>query len=102
MKKVFLDFSNIKYFRDFHSIIKKSFQQSVKGFPDFCGENLDALWDVLTGFIELPVEVSITGIDKIKDVDLRDYAYKIVKIFEDAGKEEEEGFEGAVKVNLLK
>ena len=98
MKKVFLDFSNVKYVAEFHRIIKKSFQQSVEGFPDFCGENLNALWDVLTGFIELPVEISVTGIDNIKNINLRDYAYEIVEVFEEAGVEEE----GAIKVNILK
>ena len=98
MKKVFLDFSNVKYVGEFHSIIKKSFQQSVEGFPDFYGGNFAALWDVLTGFIELPVEISITGIDKIKDVDLRDYGYEILEVFKDAVVEEE----GDIKLNLLK
>ena len=39
---VVLDFSTIRYYDDFFELIKKKF-----GLPQYCGDNLDALWDCM-------------------------------------------------------
>ena len=39
---IILDFSQCKYFGEIHKIIKEKL-----GFPDYYGENLDALWDCM-------------------------------------------------------
>ena len=33
--------------------------------PDFFGENLDALWDCLTGFIGTPCEIRLSGLSSL-------------------------------------
>ncbi|MDR2899741.1 MAG: barstar family protein [Clostridiales bacterium] len=86
MKKVVIDFSKAKYVMDLHYIIKESFQRSVEGFPDFYGNNLSALWDCLTGFIETPVEIVLTGIDSLSK-DLKEEAYEMIKVFERADRQ---------------
>ena len=43
--------------KSFYKACKEQFQ-----LPDYFGNNLDALWDCITGFIELPVAVSFINI----------------------------------------
>lgn len=47
-----IDGRDIKTPADFHDRLA-----TCPGVPEFYGRNLDALWDVLTGFIELPVKI---------------------------------------------
>jgi ribonuclease inhibitor len=62
MKEVVIDFSGAKCWNELHPIVKKTFMSSpVRGFPDFYGENPDALWDCLTGFIETPAAITVLG-----------------------------------------
>jgi len=35
--------------------------KTALGFPDWYGANWDALWDAITGLVELPAEVVFTG-----------------------------------------
>ena len=68
MKQVTIDFTDIKPNQSVHKIIKNSFKYSdVGGFPDFYGENADAFWDCLTGFIETPCEIILKGTSNTKD-----------------------------------
>ncbi len=52
MKTVVINFSKCKYPMDLHSEIKEKLE-----LPEWYGNNLDALWDMLTGFIETPVNI---------------------------------------------
>jgi ribonuclease inhibitor len=79
MKTVTIDLTGVKYIMELHRIIKESFQRSVEGFPDFYGENLAALWDCLTGFIETPVEIVLVGADKVAE-DLKDEVNGIIMV----------------------
>jgi len=45
-----LDGSKLKTIKDFHTEIR-----FILGLPDYYGENLDALWDCLTGWIQTPI-----------------------------------------------
>lgn len=53
------------YTIDFTGTIDLSdfYQRIIKGlkFPDWCGENMDAIWDMLTGYIDAPMHITITG-----------------------------------------
>lgn len=60
MVNIKLDFSNVKYFSDIHKIIKEAF-----GFPDFYGENLDALWDCMRDCCEYKLHVIVTGMEHL-------------------------------------
>ena len=52
MKTITFDFNNIKSLPDFY----KSFQKEFELSPGLAN-NLDGLWDALTGMIELPVKI---------------------------------------------
>ncbi len=47
-----IDGNEIQCLDDFHDQLK-----TCPGLPDFYGRNLDALFDVLTGFLELPLKI---------------------------------------------
>lgn len=79
--KITLDGSEIKSKQQFHTLIKLKLD-----LPDFYGENLDALWDCLTGFVEMPLTIvwinSAYSKEHMPD-DMRD----IVKLFQDVSEE---------------
>ena len=58
-----LDFSKIERWEEFHQIIKKELD-----FPDYYGENWDALWDCLTEMVdeEEPLNIEIIGAEKLE------------------------------------
>ena len=53
-------FRPVKYYRDLYKCIKKGLD-----LPDFFGENRDALWDCLTGFIGYPCDIRLTGLSSL-------------------------------------
>jgi ribonuclease inhibitor len=72
--KIVLDGSTITDKEKLHSILKSEFN-----FPDYYGNNLDALWDCLTGDIKLPVTLEWKNFDISKNL-LGDYADKTLNI----------------------
>ncbi|ERI07401.1 putative barstar [Aneurinibacillus aneurinilyticus ATCC 12856] len=52
LKKIIVDGKAITSMDELHNTLHLQF-----GFPDYYGRNLDALWDMLTGGIELPVTI---------------------------------------------
>ena len=81
MDKVVIDFTGCKYLGELHLELKNKLQ-----FPDFYGENLDALWDCITGMVKVPDYVQIKGIGSLKP-DIQEHAMKIYDIFDEAKKE---------------
>ncbi|MDR3091594.1 MAG: barstar family protein [Clostridiales bacterium] len=73
--KITIDFSGVKNFCDLHRVISESLD-----FPDWYGKNLDALWDLLTGYIGGGWEITLKGCDKIPKP-LQEYMGKVVNIF---------------------
>ena len=55
-----VDFRPVKYYRDLYKCLKVGMD-----LPAFFGENLDALWDCLTGFIGWPCEIRLTGLSSL-------------------------------------
>ena len=53
-KNYTLDFSECAYIDEIYAVIKKEL-----GLPSCCGENLDALWDAVTGIMYTPAEIRI-------------------------------------------
>ncbi|MGE5405814.1 MAG: barstar family protein [Candidatus Saccharibacteria bacterium] len=53
---VSIDVSNIKSADQLHKILKESLN-----FPDFYGMNWDAFWDAITGLIEMPEKLKLSG-----------------------------------------
>ncbi|EMY8531824.1 MULTISPECIES: barstar family protein [Bacillus] len=64
-----------------HQTLKKQLD-----FPSFYGENADALWDCLTGFIGLPITIEWEFFKSTQKM-LGPYADLILKIFQDAQNE---------------
>ena len=75
MNTINLDFSKCKYIGDVHYELKNKF-----GFPDYYGENLDALWDCLDYYIDDELAVKIFGFMNIENL-FDDYASKIKEVF---------------------
>ena len=50
--------------------------------PQWCGENLDALWDAVTGMMYTPAEVTI--IPKVRRKELEDDIKEIIAVFQEA------------------
>lgn len=78
MKTVSFDFERIGSMEDFYKIAKNELR-----LPDYFGENLDALWDCLTGDLELPVQVRFINLsmNQLEQFD------KLIGLFEDASVE---------------
>lgn len=62
MKTIILDSSKFTSIEKLHEELKLKFN-----FPDYYGNNLDALWDCLTTDIELPITVYLDNFDKSKN-----------------------------------
>ena len=50
-----LDFSQCQTWGEIYREIKKKLE-----LPDWCGENLDALWDALTGIMHIPAHITVS------------------------------------------
>ena len=55
MKKFQLDFSKCTTWEEVYAIIKKELE-----LPEWCGENVNALWDALTGIMHVPAEICVS------------------------------------------
>ena len=88
MKKVIADVSGANFIGELHYVIREAFLSSGVGFPDFYGDNLDALRDCLTGFIETPVEIVLIGLDSLNG-EVLEYAEKIAAVFSEAAQEKQ-------------
>ena len=55
--------------------------------PDWFGENLDALWDMLTGWLELPCRIVFPSADKLRKGE-REYFARMLKLLDEAKREE--------------
>jgi len=82
MKKYMFDRNEFTWSEEFYKIIKKNFN-----LPDWFGENADALWDVLTGFLETPCKIVFQNFNR-KENDYNEHNINlIINCFKDAGKE---------------
>lgn len=86
MKNIVIDFSKCKYPMDLHNELSEKL-----GLPEWYGNNLDALWDMLTGFIETPIEIMVIYKPENKAAEnLKETVLKIIETFKEAAEEEEE------------
>lgn len=53
--------------------------------PEYCGKNLDALWDVLSTW-DKEIKISFTNLNELIE-NLGDYGGSIVEVFQDAAEE---------------
>ncbi len=75
MTTLILDFSSCKYIGELHARIKETF-----GFPEYYGENLDALWDLLDNYDDCPINVHIRGFNSLPN-ELYEYKMRLYRVF---------------------
>jgi ribonuclease inhibitor len=75
-----VDFTGAKNYGDIYPLIKKGLQ-----VPQRLGENKDALWDIITGYINTPVEITIKGVSSLTNK-LQGEIEDILAVFDDAMK----------------
>ncbi len=68
MKTIYIDFTDLGDYDDFYEQLKEKMTM-----PEFFGDNLDALYDFLTGFAELPlhlefVNMSVEQLETFEDL----------------------------------
>lgn len=82
MKTVYVDFTDIGDYEDFYIQLKEKII-----LPDYFGDNLDALFDVITGELEMPVHIEFVNMS----VDQLEVFEDLLTTLEDA-EGEMEGF----------
>lgn len=82
MIKVILNGERMDSIEKAHLYMKKKLNT-----PEYFGENLDALWDVLSCYSE-PIKISLKNKDKLIK-NLGDYGESIIQVFQDAEIENE-------------
>lgn len=78
MKEIKIDFKEINNDKEFYEIIREKLD-----LPEYFGDNLDALWDSITGYIELPIKIRFLNFNNKKS----DFFISIKEVFIDAEKE---------------
>ena len=80
MRKYKFNRNEFKWAEEYYNIIQKKMD-----LPDWFGKNADALWDMLTGYIETPCEIILVGFNKKEN----DYNERIINLinscFRDVG-----------------
>ncbi|SDQ71322.1 ribonuclease inhibitor [Chryseobacterium soldanellicola] len=56
MKTIYIDFTDIGDYEDFYAQLKEKLP-----LPDYFGDNLDALSDVITGELEMPLHIEFVN-----------------------------------------
>ena len=79
-----IDFSDCKSELQIHKKLKKTLH-----FPDYYGENWDALWDMLTGYLDYPKIIKLKGLNSLP-LELHSSVKTLLEVFRDAVKEEPE------------
>jgi len=81
MKTIYIDFTDIGDYEDFYAQLKEKLP-----LPEHFGENLDALEDVITGELEMPLHLEFVNMS----IDQLEIFEDLLTTLEDAEDEEEE------------
>lgn len=82
MKEIYIDFTDIGDYEDFYEQLKSKIE-----LPEYFGENLDALYDVISGHLELPLHIEFVNMS----VEQLEIFEDLLTTLEDA-EDEMEGF----------
>ena len=77
IRKFELDFSECSTWGEVYREIKKRLE-----LPDWCGENLDALWDAVTGMMYTPAQITVSK--KVKNNSLAADVQQIISVLYEA------------------
>ncbi len=72
-----IDFTDCRYIGELYRELKKKLE-----LPEWCGENLDALWDALTGIMYTPADISVIKTTAWQDI--QEHADSIVEVMQEA------------------
>ena len=84
--------NEFEWAEEFYDIIQKKMN-----LPDWFGKNPDALWDMLTGHIETPCEITLVGFSREENEYNKKVLGYIFDIFEDAQEEFPDEFKIIIK-----
>lgn len=62
MQKYEFNRNEFKWSEEYYDLIQKKMN-----LPEWFGRNADALWDMLTGYIETPCEIVLVGFNKTEN-----------------------------------
>ncbi len=84
MKKTIVDFSKCKYLGEIHQVLKESL-----AFPNYYGENLDALFDCLRYYTFEKITIIIVGLGNysLTGNSEAQYVSKMIEVFSDVTKQ---------------
>ena len=95
-KTYIIDFTNIEYCSEVHSVIKSSLD-----FPDYYGCNWDAFWDCLSEMYGEPVHIEIIGIDVLESK-FEGVADKMIKILKRYKHFNNDFFSDNIKIDIVR
>ena len=72
-----VNFSKCRYVGELYLQLKQKLE-----LPDWCGENLDALWDALTGMMYTPATITVTKTTVWQEI--QEHANAIVAVMQEA------------------
>ena len=82
MKQYVFDRKEFKWAEEFYDLIQKEME-----LPDWFGKNADALWDMLTGYIDIPCEIVLKNFTGKENDYNEEIITKILQCFFDAEKQ---------------
>ena len=82
MKKYIFDRNEFKWAEEFYGLIQKEME-----LPDWFGKNADALWDMLTGYVDTPCEIILKNLTGKENDYNEEIITKILQCFFDAEKQ---------------
>ena len=92
MRKYEFNRNEFKWAEEYYDIIQKKFN-----LPKWFGKNSDALWDMLTGFVETPCEIYLIGFNKNEN----DYNKNIINSINSCFKDAEQQFPDRFKIKFI-
>ena len=82
-----MDFSGLKDWREIYPLVRKCME-----FPEYMGNNLDAIWDCLTDYICYQNTITIKGVKSLSK-SLQEDVTEIIDLFREAEEKYPDRFE---------
>ncbi|AOY04268.1 barstar family protein [Bacillus subtilis] len=86
MRKIMIDGRDFENIEVLHDVLKDKLD-----FPNYYGRNLDALWDCLTGWVDLPLTLVLINFEFSKKF-LGSYADDVLEVLLEGQEELEDEF----------